>query len=153
MLLCSLSYALLYATVLCPGSLLHVHLIITYGVGQAALASFRAVCSTCGVIGTFLLVQYMAFTKWDVLSSASAFLALQIVCLWVACLFLWIFKLLIMFLVLLALSRIGLWGLDVAHLQSMQNGLLNSPHRGIINTVQYGVCDIFSVVIAIPALL
>ena len=153
MLLCSLSYALLYATVLCPGSLLHVHLMTTYHVGQGALASFQAACSTCGVIGTFLLVQFMALTKWGVVPSASAFLSFQVVCLWAACLSLWILELPSVFLALLALSRIGLWGFDVAHLQVMQTGLLASPHRNVIGTIQYGLCDVFSVIIAAPALI
>lgn len=147
-----LSYALLYCTVLCPGSLLHLHLLTSYGVSQTALAWFQAASSCCGVIGTFLLVRFMAASQWGVVTSAGVFLCFQIVCLWVGCVSLWVLDVPGVFLALLAVSRVGLWGFDVAHLQIMQMGLQDSPHRLVISTLQFGICDLFSLIVAVPAL-
>ncbi len=149
---CMMAYSLLFATVLCPGSLLHLHLLSAHGVSETSLAFFQAACSSCGVIGTFLLVQFMSVTGWKIEKSAGLFMFFQVSCLWIACSSLWIFNLPLVFLAFLAMSRVGLWGFDVAHLQIMQLGLVDSPHRALISTVQTGLCDLFSLFVAIPAL-
>ncbi len=150
MALCSLAYCLLYCTILCPGSLLHVHLMTHYRVHEGALASFQAVCSVLGVAGTFLVTQVTR--RLSLPAAAYVFLLFQVAVLWIGCMCLWFFGWSTLFLALLALSRIGLWGFDVAHVSLMQEGLRDSAQRGTINALQYGLCDVFSVAIAVPAL-
>jgi iron-regulated transporter 1 len=152
MLLCSLAYCGLFCTVLCPGSLLHVHLMTRHGVGESALAAFQGACSGLGVLGT-LLVEYMGRRGMSVAAAALLFLAGQVAALWLACLGLWTNGWAHAFLALLALSRVGLWGFDVAHLQLMQEGLGGSSNRASISVIQYGLCDMCAVAIALPALL
>ncbi len=74
MLLCSLAYCGLFCTVLCPGSLLHIHLMTQYGVDASALAAFQAACSGLGVLGT-LLVERAGKSGVAVAAGARGFLA------------------------------------------------------------------------------
>jgi iron-regulated transporter 1 len=152
MLLCSLAYCALFCTVLCPGSLLHVHLVTRHGVGESALAVFQGACSGLGVLGT-LLVEQMGRRGVSVAAAGRLFLAGQVATLWFACIGLWAYGWSHAFLALLALSRVGLWGFDVAHLQLMQEGLGGSSNRASISAIQYGLCDMFAVAVALPALL
>ncbi len=150
MALCSLAYCLLYCTVLCPGALLHIHLVTHYGVHEGVLAAFQAICSVLGMAGTFLV---LALTRrMSLPAAAHAFLLAQVAVLYVGCVCLWWFGWSTMFLGLVALSRVGLWGFDVAHMSLMQDGLRDSAQRGSISAFQYGLCDVFSVAIAVPAL-
>jgi hypothetical protein len=157
MFFCSLSYCFLFCTILCPGSLLHIHLMTNYGVREGMLAMFQAVCSGFGVLGTFMVTRVtgkgVIGKGMTVGSAAQLFLLFQVVSLWLACLGLWLRNWSINFLVLLALSRIGLWGFDVSHLQLMQDGLGKSKNPATLSAIQYGLCDIFSVFITLAALL
>lgn len=150
MALCSLAYCLLYCTVLCPGALLHIHLMTHYGVREGALAAFQAMCSMLGVAGTFFVLAVTQ--RMSLPGAAHAFLLAQLVVLYVGCVCLWWFGWSTLFLASVALSRVGLWGFDVAHMSLMQDGLRDSAQRGSISAFQYGLCDVFSVAIAVPAL-
>ncbi len=151
MALCSLAYCFLHCTILCPGSLLHVHLMTRYGVREGALALFQAACSLLGVAGTFMVTHVTQRLPQP--AAAHAFLLFQVAVLWLGCAALWLCGWSTVFLALVALSRVGLWGFDVAHVSLMQSGLRDTAQRGMLNAFQYGLCDAFSVAIALPALL
>jgi iron-regulated transporter 1 len=124
----------------------------TYNVSEGALAIFQAMCSVLGMLGTSL-VTYASERGIKVVAAARLFLMSQVASLWIACLCLWVNGWSGAFLAFVAVSRIGLWGFDVALLQLMQDGLGKSDSRATVSVIQYGLCDIFSVGITLAALL
>jgi hypothetical protein len=92
--LCSLSYCLLFCTVLCPGSMLHIHLVTKHNVSEPfvnkaktrkvlfflfflQIAMFQTVSSLCGFVGTFLMPLYVDKTGFSTVLGARLFLTIQ----------------------------------------------------------------------------
>lgn len=126
-----------------------MHLVTQYNVNETFLAVFQGMCSLLGIVGTVLVTKSSAL--FSLRKSASLFLLFQVISLWIACICLWL-KWPAIFLVTVAISRIGLWGFDVAHMSVMQSGLTKTDYRATITVMQYGLCNIFSVSSEVAAL-
>ena len=141
--LSSISYALLYATVLSDGAQITAYL-TGLRVSATSLALFRAASSVLGVCSTLLAKPLIA--RLGRVRAGQCFLGCQLGCLLTGCALFFPSSstpdaTLHVFLACIVLSRFGLWGFDLAQMGHMQL-LIEEPHRGAINGAEGATCKL-----------
>ena len=125
---------------MCPGSLLHARM-VSQGVSVSSLSLFQTASSLCGLFGTWLAPRAASF--WGANTAAYYILGIQLGLLsCAAAVFSWS-QSYVLFMTLVALSRISLWAFDVLHTDLMQD-FVDASIAGRIATVQMGICEMFA---------
>ena len=141
----SLSYAFLFVTVLMPGVLMTSYLLDS-DVRQWEIAVFRGLCAVTGILATLIAAPLMrkvgtvragvifSWFQWGFLvpATGAAFLPLFG--------FRWGVY---VFMGMVILSRMGLWGFDLAEVNIMQT-CVDASESGKINAVEYSATQLGS---------
>jgi len=153
--LASFAYVLLYFTALSPGSLMSAYL-LTRGVKEIYIAIFTGASALIGLVSTFGTPPLIKRSGIEFTGLISIWF--QHVCLIVGVAFFFLLDLqerdiipstvpsqvsIAVFLLMLVLSRIGLWSFDLAERQIMQEYVAEEK-RGIINSVEFSLTNVFS---------
>eukprot|EP01027_Heterolobosea_sp_BB2_P015749 GEZU01022525.1.p1 GENE.GEZU01022525.1~~GEZU01022525.1.p1 ORF type:complete len:502 (+),score=143.45 GEZU01022525.1:440-1945(+) len=164
--LASLSYVLLYFTVLSPGGLM-VSFLKWRGSSEVAIGIFRGFAALSGIISTFITPRLIKRLGMRLTSLASIWL--QLTCL-AFCLISFFFVPLFFkyadpdvaakvdfvamsaFMTFLALSRCALWSFDLCETQIMQTAIAEDE-RGVVNGVEKSLCNIGYVATSIASII
>jgi iron-regulated transporter 1 len=143
--LASLAYALLFVTVLMPGVLMTSFLIF-WKIEQWEIAVFRGLCAITGILATLIATPVMkkvgivragvifSWFQWGFLVPATIAVFLPN--------FGYVWGLYV-FMAMVILSRMGLWGFDLVEVHIMQTGV-RSSEAGAINSVEYSATQLGS---------
>jgi len=145
--LASFAYSLLYLTVLMPGVLMTSFLNYC-GIQEWEIAVFRCLCAITGILATLLATPLMRIFG---IFKAGVFFA------W----FQWLFLVpatiasflplyghhwgVYLFMGMVIISRMGLWGFDLAEVSIMQTWV-DEKEAGTINAVEYSATQLFSLI-------
>ncbi|GAB5590738.1 hypothetical protein Unana1_05638 [Umbelopsis nana] len=144
LILASLSYAMLYLTVLSMGGTMIAYLVAKH-YSDPVISGIRAVCVVSGLAATFIsprLTRKLGLIRCGLWSIWS-----QVFCLLPVIMAFYInggsgtVPTVLLF-VGMALSRVGLWSFDLAETQIIQEGSPNEE-AGLISGFQYSLCNIF----------
>ncbi len=150
--LASLAYCFLFITVLMPGGLMSAFL-ISRKIPDLVLAGFRGACAITGLLAT-LLASPVA-EKLGIERAGMLFVWFQFSMLVPAVVFLIFFSgdwVVYVFLLLVVLSRVGLWGFDLVEIQLMQTRVEQSQ-AGLINSAEHSTYSLFSTLPLLAGLL
>jgi len=153
--LASLSYSFLYVTVLSPGVLM-TSFLNYWSISQWEIAVFRGLCAVTGILATVLANPVME--KFGVVNAGIIFSWIQWAFLVPSCIAAFLPSQgynwgIYLFMAMVILSRMGLWGFDLVEVNIMQTRVLKTE-AGKINAVEYSatqfaslipyICGIFS---------
>jgi iron-regulated transporter 1 len=139
------AYALLFVTVLMPGVLM-TSFLIYWKIEQWEIAVFRGLCAITGILATVIATPIMkrvgivragvifSWFQWGFLVPATVAVFLP------AFGYVWG---LYVFMAMVILSRMGLWGFDLVEVHIMQTGV-SAAEAGAINSVEYSATQLGS---------
>lgn len=143
-LLASLSYCMLYLTVLAPGGLMTSYL-VSVGVANWILGVYSGVSAIVGLTATYVVPRLVPAVGLKVTGMASLWLQVTLLSPCIAMFLLPRWWAVYVFMGLVSLSRFPLWAFDLVERQVMQTAI-EEKKRGAVNSVESSLTNVAMIV-------